>query len=72
MKHDAPLHGAKLENAAQVRLLTPEEAARWLGVGRSTLYELLAAGEIPSIRIGRCRRIPSWELRRFIEEKLVQ
>lgn len=34
----------------------PEEAARYLGIGRATLYELMASGRAPpSIRIGRRR-----------------
>jgi excisionase family DNA binding protein len=39
-------------------LLTPLEAATALGIGRSKVYELLRAGVLPSVRIGRCRRIP--------------
>ena len=39
-------------------LLTPAEAAELLGLGRSTVYELLASGELESICIGRARRIP--------------
>lgn len=39
-------------------LLTVVEAARLLGVGRSTAYELLASGELESVHIGRSRRIP--------------
>lgn len=39
-------------------LLTPAEAAELLGLGRSTVYELLAAGDLESICIGRARRIP--------------
>ena len=31
---------------------TVEEAAGLLGVARSTMYELVRAGEVPSIRIG--------------------
>jgi excisionase family DNA binding protein len=38
-------------------LYTPVEAAQALGIGRSTLYELLADGTIPSVRIGTSRRI---------------
>src|SRR4051812_50051487 len=38
-------------------LLTPVEAARALGIGRSKLYELLRNGVVPSVRIGSCRRI---------------
>jgi excisionase family DNA binding protein len=46
------------------RLLgTPLEAARALGISRSKLYELLAAGVIPSVLIGSCRRIPLEDLR---------
>jgi excisionase family DNA binding protein len=39
-------------------LLRPEEAAEVLGIGRSKLYELLAVGEVESVRIGKCRRVP--------------
>lgn len=39
-------------------LLRPEEAAEALGVSRSRLFELLAAGTIASVHIGRSRRIP--------------
>lgn len=49
-------------------LLTPAEAARALGIGRSKLFELLATGAIPSIRIGSCRRIALDDLRAFVEK----
>lgn len=39
-------------------LLTVEEAAEQLGIGRTKTYELVKAGEIDSIQIGRLRRIP--------------
>jgi len=48
-------------------LLTPREAADVLGIGRSKLYELLQAGQIPSVRIGKCRRIPATALRELVE-----
>ena len=48
-------------------LLTPREAADLLGIGRSKLYELLQAGQIPSVRIGKCRRIPATALRELVE-----
>jgi excisionase family DNA binding protein len=38
-------------------LYAPADAARLLGVGRSTVYELLADGKLPSVKIGRARRI---------------
>jgi excisionase family DNA binding protein len=43
-------------------LLTPTEAARALGIGRSKLYELLQAGDLESVHIGACRRIPAQAL----------
>ncbi|MCX2732515.1 helix-turn-helix domain-containing protein [Saccharopolyspora sp. NFXS83] len=39
-------------------LLTVEEAAEQLGVGRTTAYALVRSGELESVRIGRLRRIP--------------
>ena len=39
-------------------LLTVKEAAEELRVSRSAIYQLVAGGQIPSIRIGRSRRIP--------------
>ncbi|MGH3686942.1 MAG: helix-turn-helix domain-containing protein [Pseudonocardiaceae bacterium] len=40
-------------------LLTVEEAAEQLGIGRTLVYKLIANGEIESIRIGRLRRVPA-------------
>lgn len=34
------------------------EAAALLGVGRTTVYELLGRGDLVAVRIGRCRRVP--------------
>ena len=47
-------------------LLTPTEAARALGIGRSKLYELMREGRIRSIRIGTCRRVPTTALAEFV------
>ena len=47
-------------------LLTPEEAAHTLSIGRSKVYELLRAGAIASVRIGASRRIPAEALRAYI------
>ncbi len=33
-------------------LLRPAEAAEAIGIGRSKVYELLASGDLPSIRSG--------------------
>ncbi len=47
-------------------LLTPEEAAKALRIGRTSLYKLLRSGEIPSIRVGRSRRIPLRSLKEWL------
>lgn len=47
-------------------LLTPKEAGQQLGIGRSKLYQLLKSGQLPSVLIGRCRRIPSQALANYI------
>lgn len=49
---------ALLEEVAQrPLLLTVKEAAALIGIGRTTLYRLMDAGEIDSVHIGSSRRI---------------
>jgi excisionase family DNA binding protein len=48
-------------------LLTPDAAAERLSIGRSSLYELLLAGEIASIKIGRSRRVPLAALSDYVD-----
>lgn len=38
-------------------LVRPEDAAELLGVGRSTIYDLMRAGELPVVHIGRAARM---------------
>lgn len=40
-------------------LLTAEEAAEQLGIGRTLMYKLIRTNKIESIRIGRLRRVPT-------------
>ncbi|WP_043265376.1 helix-turn-helix domain-containing protein [Streptomyces sp. CT34] len=40
-------------------LLTVEEAARRLRIGRTTCYGLIRSGELESIDVGRLRRVPA-------------
>ena len=50
-------------------LLKPVEAAQVLGIGRSLVYELIARKEIPSVRLGRCIRVPAESLQRWIRDQ---
>ena len=40
-------------------LITIKQAARVLNLGRSTIYELIAAGQLEVVHIGRSARIPT-------------
>jgi excisionase family DNA binding protein len=50
-------------------LLRAEEAAKLLGLGRSKVFQLLASGELPSVRIVRAVRVPAAELRVWVERR---
>jgi excisionase family DNA binding protein len=45
---------------------TIQEAAAVLRISRTKLYDLMAAGEVESIHIGRSRRIPADVLRSYV------
>lgn len=49
-------------------LLTVREAAEALGIGRSKVYELIARGELASVRIDGCRRIPAVALDEYVNQ----
>jgi excisionase family DNA binding protein len=48
-------------------LLKPIEAAQVLGIGRSLIYELIARREIPSVKLGRCLRVPTESLSQWLK-----
>jgi len=45
--------------------LSPEEFRAYMGIGRSTVYDLLRRDELPHVRFGRCIRIPKAVLQKF-------
>jgi excisionase family DNA binding protein len=55
--------------AAPDRLLSVDEAATMLGLGRSKVYgDLIASGRLPSVKVGRRRLVPSTSIATFIHE----
>jgi excisionase family DNA binding protein len=48
-------------------LFRPEEAAETLGLSRARLYQLLASGQLGSVKIGASRRVPLVDLEAFVE-----
>lgn len=55
--------------AAPDRLLSIDEAASALGIGRSILYGEIAAGRLRSVKVGRRRLVPAGALTDYIAER---
>ena len=47
-------------------VLSVEQAAARLGIGRTTMYALVGTGAIESVKIGRLRRVPAEALHDFV------
>ena len=57
------------EVAPQRLLLRIPEVAETLGIGRTKIYEMIATGELPTVRVGRAVRIPVSTLQKWVEER---
>jgi excisionase family DNA binding protein len=60
---------AEMEIQNDALLLRIPEAAQRLGLGRSTIYELIASGDLPAVRIGRAVRVPASRLAAWVERQ---
>ncbi len=47
-------------------LLTVEEAARRLHIGRTLCYRLIGSGELESVPVGRLRRVPADAVHEYV------
>lgn len=47
-------------------LITPEEAAQILGIGRTAVYELIRKKLLKSVKIGRTRRVVVASLNEYV------
>jgi excisionase family DNA binding protein len=54
--------------AQEPAILTIDEAARYLRLSRPKVYNLVAAGDLPAVRVGRSVRIRRDRLEAWIEE----
>lgn len=54
------------EHTVPKLLLTAEEAADVLGIGRTKVYELILSRALESVKIGASRRVPSDALVEFV------
>ncbi len=57
-RHDEPL------------LLRAEDVGRLTNLGRSTIFALLASGELPAVRVGRAVRIRRRDLEAWIDARV--
>ncbi len=48
-------------------LLTPEEVAEVLGIGRSTVYNLISEHLLRSFKIGRSRRVLVSDVQEYVD-----
>jgi excisionase family DNA binding protein len=48
-------------------LLTAEETAEILSIGRTKIYELMRLGLIESVKIHGCRRIPTEAVHNYVD-----
>ncbi|GLY39609.1 hypothetical protein Amsp01_056330 [Amycolatopsis sp. NBRC 101858] len=53
-------------------MLTVEQAADRLAVSRTTMFALIKDGVVPSVLIGRNRRVPADELAAYVERLIAQ
>jgi excisionase family DNA binding protein len=60
---------ATVESGTKV-LLSVDEAATLMSLGRSALYDLLMRNEIMSIKVGRTRRVPLAALHDYVQRQL--
>ncbi|HUF54281.1 MAG TPA: helix-turn-helix domain-containing protein [Dehalococcoidia bacterium] len=64
----AAKRGARQGGEVLPALLTVDEVARILRVGRGTCYELIRQGQIPYLRLGRLIRVPRHALMAWLGE----
>ena len=57
--------------ADSVVLLRAVEVARLLGLSRSQIYQMMAGGQLPVVRIGRAVRVPKRALAEWIRMNTV-
>lgn len=56
-----------ISQAAQILAVSPNEAARICGIGRTTLYTALSSGDLKSVKIGTRRLILVETLRAWLK-----
>ena len=63
-----PNHAGKEEWIMERLLLSPDQVAEALGVCRSRVYDLMRTRVLPSVKIGRARRVPVSAVRAYVDQ----
>jgi excisionase family DNA binding protein len=69
---DLPIHSEELSESqiGNPVLVTVEEAAGMLRIGRTTAYELVMSGKLQSVKVGRRRLVVRDGVGRYVNELL--
>lgn len=68
-EENEPTAEVRRTRAMEPLLSRAGDVASALGLGRSTVFALIAAGELSVVRIGRSVRVPRVALERWIDER---
>ena len=52
-------------------LLDVKEAASFLRICRSKVYQLMDRQDLPYVKLGKARRIPKVAVKRYVEERMI-
>lgn len=58
-----------MQETTQPLLLTVPQVAKLLNLGRTKVYELIGAKQLPVVRFGRAVRVSSASLQRWVERQ---
>jgi excisionase family DNA binding protein len=58
-----------MKEVSQSEWLNLKQIQQLLGIGRTKAYELVAKGELPAVRIGRCIRVNRKELEDWLRDQ---
>lgn len=54
----------------QLRVIRVTEVAELLDCSKAKVYKMIHSGELPSVDVGGCKRVPVLELEQFINSQL--
>ena len=66
-QRQSPVSGTDIAPTVERATYTVEEAAKILGISRSTAYECARTGELPVLRFGRRMVVPATALRLLVD-----